>query len=283
MPLKPNPAPELGVSFLIPARRCDGFLEQTVLVVRDYLRTHFPGDYEIIIIPNGIRDGGDQTYAISGALARRFSEVKVVPNKSPRGKGAALRKGFAQSLGRWVFFMDADLPYDITFFSSAARLLADGIDFVTGNRRLPQSRFDIPVSVLRLAYRRHRIGLTFNRVVRWLFPIVVTDTQAGIKAMSRRMAEVAFSQQTCPGFFFDIEFFLSCAGSGFRRADIPVTLFLNSEKSTVQLLQGSTLAAIWLVKIFWKFRCGWYGVSNRHSTTMEIETRSPVSIEQKTE
>jgi dolichyl-phosphate beta-glucosyltransferase len=280
--LDQKPAPELGVSFLIPAHQSDGFLEPTVHEVRDYLRSQFPNDFEIIIIPNGIRGGGDQTYEVSAALARRFPEVKVVPDKSPKGKGAALRKGFAQSLGRWVFFMDADLPYDITFFSAAARLLADGIDFVTGNRRLPQSLFHIPVSILPLAYRRHRIGLIFNRVVRWLFPIAVTDTQAGIKAMSRRMAEVAFSQQICPGFFFDIEFFLCCAGFRFRSADIPVTLFLNSEKSTVQLLQGSILAAIWLPKIFWKFKRGWYAVSDRHSTTMEIETRCPVSIEQKT-
>jgi dolichyl-phosphate beta-glucosyltransferase len=275
-----KPAPELGVSFLIPARQCDGLLERTVLLVRDYLRSQFPDDFEIIIIPNGTRGGGDQTYEVAGALACRFPEVKLVPHKSPHGKGAALRTGFAQSLGRWVFFMDADLPYDITFFSVAVRLLADGIDFVTGNRRLPQSCFSMPVSVLRMAYRRHRIGLIFNRVVRWLFPIAVTDTQAGIKAMSRRIAEVAFSHQICPGFFFDIEFFLCCAGFRFRSAEIPVTLFLYNEKSTVELLRESILAAIWLGKIFWKFNRGWYAVSNRHSTTMEIETQYPVSVKE---
>jgi hypothetical protein len=168
--------------------------------------------------------------------------------------------------------MDADLPYDITFFSVAARLLADEVDFVTGNRRLPQSRFDIPVSILHLAYRRHLTGVLFNRLVRSLFPIAVTDTQAGIKAMSRRMAEVAFSRQICPGFFFDIEFFLCCAGFHFRNAEIPVTLFLNSEKSTVQLLRESMLAAIWLAKIYWKFRQGGYTVPEGHSAAPEIET-----------
>lgn len=277
-----KPAPELLVSFLIPARCCDGLLERTVLLVRDYLRNQFPDDFEIIIIPNGTWSGDDQTYEVAETLARRFSEVKVVPHKSPPGKGVALRAGFAKSLGKWVFFMDVDLPYDITFFSIAAQLLADGADFVTGNRRLPQSRFDIPVSVLHLAYRRHRIGLIFNRLVRWLFPIAVTDTQAGIKAMSRRMAEVAFSHQICPGFFFDIEFFLCCAGFHFRNAEIPVTLFLNSEKSTVQLLRESILAPVWLAKIFWKFKRGGYNAPDRHHTSPSIDTLYPASGEEKT-
>ena len=251
-------APKLCVSFLIPARHCDGILERTVLSVWDYLRSQFPNDFEIIIIPNDPQSEDDPTYEVAEALARRFPEVKVVSHKVPRGKGVALRTGFAQSLGRSIFFMDADLPYGMTFFSAAAGLLADGVDFVSGNRRLPQSRFDIPVPILHLAYRRHRAGVLFNRVVRWLFPITATDTQAGIKAMSRRMAEVAFSRQICPGFFFDIEFFLCCAGFRFRNAEIPVTLFLNSEKSNVQLFRESLLAAIWLAKIFWKFKRGGY-------------------------
>jgi dolichyl-phosphate beta-glucosyltransferase len=253
-----RPAPELSVSFLIPARHCGGFLEHTVVSVRDYLSNRFPNDFEIILIPNGTPSEDGLTYEVVEALARRFPEVKTVPHPVAQGKGVALQTGFAQSIGKWIFFMDADLPYEMTFFSGAAGLLADGVDFVTGNRRLPQSRFNIPVPLLHLAFRRHRAGVLFNRVVRWVFPIEVTDTQAGIKALSRRMAEAAFSRQICPGFFFDIEFFLCCAGFRFRQAEIPVTLFLNSEKSSVQLFRESLLAVIWLAKIFWRFKRGGY-------------------------
>jgi len=248
----------VAVSFLLPAYHYGASLERTVSLVRDYLKSQFADRFEIIIIPNGSRENDDQTYEAAEALASCFQEVKVIPHQSPRGKGAALRTGYSQSAGKWIFFMDVDLPYDIAFFSKAAELLTKGYDFVTGNRRLSESRFDIPVSVLPLAYRRHQIGLTFNRAVRWLFPITVTDTQAGIKAMSRRMAEAAFSNQICPGFFFDVEFFLCCEGFHFRNAEIPVTLFLNSEKSTVQLLRESILGIIWLVKIFLKFKRGGY-------------------------
>ena len=251
--LDPRFSPKLRASFLIPVHRCDDVLERTVLAVRDYLTSRFPHDFEIIVIPNGTEGASGHDCKVAHALAQRFPEVKVTPNVSQPGKGLALRTGFAQSLGQWIFLMDADFPYDLAFFGEAARLLAGGVDFVTGNRRLPQSRFDIPVTVLHLVYRRHLTGILFNRLVRLLFPIAVTDTQAGIKAMSRRMATAAFSRQICPGFFFDIEFFLCCAGSGFRSAEVPVTLFLDSEKSTVQLVRESLLAAVWLAKIRRKF------------------------------
>ena len=91
IPLSQKPASKLRVSFLIPAYHYGRLLERTVLLVWDYLSRQFPDDFEIIIIPNGTRVGGDQTYEVSEALARRFPEIKVVPHESPQGKDAALR------------------------------------------------------------------------------------------------------------------------------------------------------------------------------------------------
>ena len=266
------------MSFLIPAYRCSDTLEYSVLSIRDYLKNQFHDDFEIIIIPNGPHVEESQTYKIAAELARRFPEVKVVNHKGQRGKGFSLRAGFAQSLGKYVFFTDADLPYDLSFFSAAAQMLSDGVDFISGNRRLPQSHFTVPVYLLNLVYRRHCIGLLFNRMVRMLFPIKTSDTQAGIKAMSRRMAEVAFSRQICPGFLFDIEFFLCCTGFQFQSTEIPVTFFLRSEKSTVQLLREGVLAGIWLAKIFWRYKKGWYAATDQLGDTSEIEVYKSAHI-----
>jgi dolichyl-phosphate beta-glucosyltransferase len=268
----------LRVSFLIPAYRCSEVLEHSVLSIRDYLKNQFCDEFEIIIIPNGPCVEESETYKIAAELSRQFPEVKVVANKGQQGKGFSLRAGFAQSLGKYVFFTDADLPYDLSFFSAAAQLLADGVDFISGNRRLPQSHFTVPVYLLNLVYRRHCIGLIFNRVVRMLFPIKTSDTQAGIKAMSRRMAEVAFSRQTCPGFLFDIEFFLCCAGPQFRSTEIPVRFFLHSEKSTVQLFRECVLAGIWLAKIFWRYKQGRYAVTDQLCAPPEIEVYKSAHI-----
>ncbi|MGK5081778.1 methyltransferase domain-containing protein [Bdellovibrionota bacterium FG-1] len=249
-----HPTPSLEVSLLIPARGAADSLAETVSVASRFLTHTFGDSFEIILIPNPPvyqKPGSqpDRSIEVSQELARKFDHVRVSIHRLPQGKGAALRTGFKSSRGRLVFFTDADLPYDLDFFDVAARELREGADLVTGNRRLKTSIFDIPVGLLPLAYKRHRLGLAFNRVVQWLFPIHTTDTQAGLKAMSRRLACAGFERQVCPGFFFDLEFFLAAAGLGYRHMELPVVLHLNSEKSTVRVIRESILAAFWLTRI----------------------------------
>jgi SAM-dependent methyltransferase len=245
---------EIQASLLVPARGAADSLRETVSQAHAYLRRQFGESFEIVLIPNpplAAKPGSkpDRSIEASQELATLFSHVRVVVHRSPEGKGAALRTGFCASQGKLVFFTDADLPYSLEFFGQATEALRSGFDFVTGNRRLPESEFDVPVDLLPLAYRRHRLGIAFNRAVRLLMPLSTSDTQAGIKAMSRPMAETAFSLQRCPGFFFDIEHFLAARDNAYKHVELPVTLYLNSEKSTVRVLRESVLAGFWLVRI----------------------------------
>jgi dolichyl-phosphate beta-glucosyltransferase len=250
----------LGVSLLIPARSSAHSLEGTVKEAHRYLASRFPGDFEIVLVPNpGPDAAADRSEEVARSLAERFPEVRVAPHAGMAGKGAALKTGFLVSRGRKIFFTDADLPYELSFFDEAKLKLEQGYGLVTGNRRSGSSQFEMPVSLLPLAYGRHRLGLAFNRFARFLLPIRSGDTQAGIKAMSRELAEAAFSGQKCPGFFFDLELFLTAANRGFAQTELPVKLQLNSEKSTVKVMRDSVLAAYWLFRIALGQRLGTYG------------------------
>ncbi|MFL5813187.1 MAG: glycosyltransferase family 2 protein [Bdellovibrionia bacterium] len=257
MPQRLSPLPHiladassLEVTLLIPAKNSAHALESTVLEAREFFGKNFSDSYEIILIPNPGNDKNDLSTEIANKLSARFSEVKVVLHEGAPGKGAALRTGIQRARGRMIFFTDADLPYDLEFFSRAHAKLQEGYHLVTGNRRMASSQFDIPVELLNVAYGRHRLGLGFNRVVRLFFPVETTDTQAGIKAMSRELAREAFSRLECPGFFFDLEIFLTARAKKMKQTDLPVLLFLNTEKSTVRIIRESFLAAYWLSRIF---------------------------------
>ena len=264
------PKAEVDVSLIIPARNASQTLESTVTEAHQFLSHHFKNSFEIILVPNpSPGDRKDQSHAVAVDLAKKLSNIKICFHEFPPGKGAAIRTGFQASQGRFIFFTDSDLPYDLEFFLQADQKLRAGYDLVTGNRRLQNSHFHIPVSLLPLAFGRHRLGLAFNRLVRLLLPIQTTDTQAGIKAFSRRLGIEAFSRLSCPGFLFDLEIFLTAAGMGYKQTDLPVTLHLNSEKSTVRILRECLLVGNWLSRIFWKNKKNHYGSAKKNPGILE--------------
>ncbi len=246
------------VSFLIPCHYPGPDILKTLRVVHEHLSARYAGSFEILVIPNGETQESDASarHQLGGST---LPEVRVLWDCPSVGKGAALSHGVKAATGRWVFFTDADLPYDLSFFDHAARRLAQGYDWVTGNRRLKSSRFEVPVPLLPLVYGRHRLGLAYNRVVRWIFPVSVTDTQAGIKAMTSEFAKGGFAAMRTQGFFFDLELFLYSAARGCFHCELPLQLTLRSEKSTVKLAREAVLAVTNLARIRMAWARGQYG------------------------
>lgn len=70
-------------------------------------------------------------------LARRLRPDVVVVHQFQRGKGAALRAGFAAASGDIVVMIDADGSTDPREMDRFVEALEDGADFVKGSRHLP--------------------------------------------------------------------------------------------------------------------------------------------------
>jgi glycosyltransferase involved in cell wall biosynthesis len=248
------------VSIVIPARDCAGELPGTVShLLAWWSGQPNGGTLEIVLaVDPAPGDAGDATADVAARLASQSAAVRVVRRGGCRGKGAALRDGVAVAGGATIYLLDADLPYGSDALTETQRLLANGADFVTANRRLPGSHIDVPPQFQRVASRRRTTSLWFNRAVHLLLPIASLDTQAGMKAMHRRLAQAAFSRITCPGFFFDLELFLVAARYQARIAEIAVTQHLSSESSTVRLLREAALASVWIPRIARNLGAGRY-------------------------
>ena len=240
------------LSLLIPARNAADTIERTLREAQLALSA-ICGDssFEIVAVPNPKPgDLADRTEEVIRSLGAELPSVVIAPHQRPPGKGAALRTGFLASRGASVFYTDADLPYDLDFVARALPLLEGGsVALVSGNRRLDSSEVNVPVELLPLSYGRHRLGLLFNRFMRIFLPLRTTDTQSGMKGMCRELAEKSFRRQICPGFFFDLEIFLTASAKGLRHAELPIVLRLDSEKSTIRLVKEAVLTIWWILRI----------------------------------
>jgi glycosyltransferase involved in cell wall biosynthesis len=80
-----------------------------VEVVRRMRAVELPDtiDREIVVVDDGSSDGTRDVLRQLGD-----STVRVVMHDNNRGKGAAVRTGFAQASGDYVLIQDADLEYD---------------------------------------------------------------------------------------------------------------------------------------------------------------------------
>jgi len=120
--------------------------EQTVEAAAERVLAS-PYTAELIIVDDGSTDATlDRAKNIGDP---RLSILEQRPN---RGKGAALRRGFAQATAPFVIVQDADLEYDPSDFEQMLEPLLDGrADVVFG------SRFQ-GANAHRVLYFWHRVG-----------------------------------------------------------------------------------------------------------------------------
>jgi hypothetical protein len=137
----------------------------------------------------------------------------VIVHQRSRGKGAALRAGFAAASGEIIVMIDADGSTDPREMGRFVDALVAGSDFVKGSRNL-EGGGSVDFTLL-----RHLGNLGFVWAANLLFGVRFTDLCYGYCAFWRR--DVERLALTADGFEIEMELVLSAVKAGMKIAEVP--------------------------------------------------------------
>jgi glycosyltransferase involved in cell wall biosynthesis len=172
-----------------------------------------PYDIELLIVDDGSKDG---TQDILEDLSKQYPQVKVLLQPENRGKGAALRRGFAEATGDYVIVQDADLEYDPREYAQLLTpMLAGKADVVYGSRFAGNSH--------RVLYFWHSVG---NRALtlasNMATDLNLTDMETCYKLFKREVIQSLNLQEDRFGFEPEVTAKLA-ARSNLRIYEVPIS------------------------------------------------------------
>jgi glycosyltransferase involved in cell wall biosynthesis len=140
-----------------------------------------PSVLELIIVNDC---STDDTWTVLQGLAPGDPRIRLFQHEFNRGKGAALRTGFAEARGPIVVVQDADLEYDPTEYPKLLRPILSGrADVVFGSRFLGSEAH-------RVLYYRHAVGNYFlTQLSNLLSNLNLTDMETCYKAFRREVIQ----------------------------------------------------------------------------------------------
>jgi dolichyl-phosphate beta-glucosyltransferase len=206
---------------VIPAYNEEKRLEKTLVKIISFCKKRFK-NYEIIVVNDCSKDS-----TASIALRHKKDKVKLVSNKTNRGKGYSVKNGILHARYPLVLFSDSDLATPIEELSKFLGFVQEGFDIVIASRKMKES--NIPV---KQPFFRQLLGKIFRLFVSLVAIKGFKDTQCGFKLFKTTLAKKIVKLQTFERFSFDVELLFIGKKMGARIKEAPVT-WIDQAGSTV--------------------------------------------------
>ena len=173
-------------------------------------------DAPLLVVDDGSRD--------ETALQAVEAGARVIRIEVNGGKGAAMRRGIAETSGEWLLFLDADGQDDPAEIPLLLAAIADDVDLVNGSRFLGDLR---PGSI----HPANRVGnVTLTRLFGLLFGQRITDSQAGFRLLRGDVARAMDLHGR--EYEFETEVLARVLQDHGRVVEVPVTRYPRSAGAT---------------------------------------------------
>lgn len=216
-------------SFLIPCYNCEKFiLNNGFRLLKKIKKNNI--NFEVFFLNDGSKDSSLQELR---KLQFKYKKVKIINFQKNEGKSAVLKKSLKKIKGNIIVFYDCDLPY-FNYFNSIIRLLKNGHDFVTIDRRAINSKF---------YYANSNLYQIFRYIVSKFVNILISftilsnfkgDTQSGLKGF--RVIKNLKSQKFISNkFFLDAEIISFFDQKNLKITSVPIKYKI-SKTSSIRIL-----------------------------------------------
>jgi SAM-dependent methyltransferase len=213
---RPSPKPrekQQSASIIVPCRNERGNIEAAVQRI-----PRFCPNIEIIFVEG---HSSDDTWDEVQRVKRAYSQCNIKAiQQTGKGKGDAVRKGFAEATGDVLMILDADLtmpPEDLPKYYDA--LVSGKGEFING------SRLVYPMENQAMQFLNHIANYIFARLFSFLLGQRYTDTLCGTKVLLRRDYEdIARNRSYFGDFdpFGDFDLIFGAARLNLKTAEVPI-------------------------------------------------------------
>jgi SAM-dependent methyltransferase len=212
-PISNQRGEEKSVSVVIPARNEAGNIEAAVA------RTPTMGIWTELIFVEG--NSTDETWEVIQQVKEKHPNrpIKILQQKG-KGKGDAVRTGFAAAEGDILMILDADLtvpPEELPKFYDA--IVSDACEFANG------SRLVYPMEKKAMQFLNLCANKTFGILFSWLLGQPIKDTLCGTKVLTKAdYQRIAENRSYFGDFdpFGDFDLLFGASKLNFKILDLPI-------------------------------------------------------------